>query len=561
MAVSVVLGGFSDVRIKPHSGTVSAFARAQGGDNFILEASRDEIRNYVRHGSDLIVEFVDGKRLTIKDFFAQTIDYHNFVLESDSVQQLVDFAHALDGQTNQGGDGIEEAALVHRSVYAPDQASSSSDNGANIDQMVVSSVGEADKSDTSRLFSGKSFFSILGGVGAVAAVAEYAYGSRGNDGQDDFINPLDAMPMPDPMVPGPPEESEAGEDLSVADLRFFSTRAHLVETRIVNVNAASSLVFSMPLLMGGDVEDHPAHPFLYAQKQQGIYHLIANMSGQLNAGEKVQFRAGIDGQWVDGQYDESFNRWTLDDEQIAAWQNSGDLHWIESRVVDQNGEFLRAGSSLRPDEFYDNLPKTLRETLPTIAQIDYTQGADQKEFNPYAEASNPDLISIGGKVVGQFDTAMHKIQVRIDGGGWYDVTAIKSQGEMISWHYEDWPTYVSSDGDDEIMLLDDVRDTIFYRLLDDGDKAGGNGSDKIYNFTIGKWGEADVDRIDIAALLVDYDAVSPYLYSKIEGEDTKFYLYRHGTTDIVGDPPVLFTIMGEETSFQELYDNGQLILH
>jgi|GEM_PF-4343272 len=578
MAVSVVLGGFSDVKLKPHSGTVSAFARPQGGDNFILELEQNQAKNYARAGDDLIIEFVDGQRLTIKDFFSQGIDYHNLVLESKGTKQFVDFSQAVNAQASQAGDGVDEAALSHYMIHSENPAVSvdggTTKPAANIDydNVVSSTDAGADPSGFSKFFSLKSLGAVAGGLGAIATVAEYAY-SNNDKGGDDFVNPFDGMEMPEVQVPKDPhqnQDSDSENKQDAKDLQFFTAGYHLVETRIVESNTNKSFpIFYRPLPIGTieDMSNIDAIPFLFSGEQsQGnnyntIYarmHTVFNNGNVENAalakGEKVQF--SVNGEaWQDVTYNEDMMRWQLPDDFITSLN---DLYWMDSRIVDQNGDF-RQGASI----VYKG---SLNATQNPIAQIDYIQGKEKHNLaidNPVSDAQQ---LNIGGSTIGAFDNG-HKIQVRIDGGGWYDVDEanIVKDGINYTWHFDDLPTLISSSDNDTIVLQEGESDTIVYHLLDREDKTGGNGHDEIYNFKLGQWGQDDVDRIDIAALLIDYDGqASRYLsvVSSDDGKDTHLHIYRNGEglSDASDGLPTLITLRDVQTTLADLLDHGQLIV-
>jgi len=566
MAISIIPSGFSDVRLKPESGTVSAFVRTQGGDNFILEASREDIRNYVRDGNDLVIEFGSGTRLTIKDFFAAGEDYHNLILESAGRKHFVDFSHAVQGEDVKQGDGIEEARIRHHPVYDGERSANSSEavpsetqaKEANIDyDAVVSSIDSGNKKGG---FSGQSFLSALGGLGAIGAVAEYAYGDRGSSG--DAPDPFADIPVPDPLVPEDPsgDDTDTDSSNSGAALRFFSKDAYMIETRIVKDPNVDAPIFSAPILFDGfDSQAGAAQIFLgYLPNYTNPDYLnvYARISGTLNNGEKVQLR-NRNGEWQDAEYNGDMGFWHFKDE-----PSKGDLYQIESRIVDATVETVRQGASLAPNEFYE---KWEQEDLPPIARIDYTQ--ERQDISELVGDINN--ITIGGRVMGKFDNS-YKIQIRI-GGGWYDAVAVPN-GEGYSWRIDtDYlPTLASSAADDKIQLESNTRDTIVYRLLDEEDATGGNGSDLIHNFTIGKWGNEDVDRIDIASLLLKYNplldlkengGLSHYLDVRYDGKgNTQIFLDRDGVGGKFQDTSLLFTLVGVQTSLDELYNNGQLIV-
>jgi len=108
MANSSVLEGKANIKLDAASGSIKA-----GGGNYILDASAADIANYAREGADLVVEFANGQRLIIRDFFQGGAIGNNLVLSNGEVMQIVDFSAALNG-----ADGISEAAIAYSSVAA-----------------------------------------------------------------------------------------------------------------------------------------------------------------------------------------------------------------------------------------------------------------------------------------------------------------------------------------------------------------------------------------------------------------------------------------------------------
>jgi|GEM_PF-877895 len=110
MVSSTVLAHKTNITLAKDTGFVSASNR--GETNFFLQAAPADIANYARQGNDLVIDFLNGQRLTIRGFFANGVDYHNLVLANDTVLQLVDFSQALAGV----GESIIDAAVVYHPI-------------------------------------------------------------------------------------------------------------------------------------------------------------------------------------------------------------------------------------------------------------------------------------------------------------------------------------------------------------------------------------------------------------------------------------------------------------
>ena len=49
---------------------------------FVIEGSRENVANYARENSDLIIEFNDGRVLRIRNFFAHGGNYNDLIFEA-----------------------------------------------------------------------------------------------------------------------------------------------------------------------------------------------------------------------------------------------------------------------------------------------------------------------------------------------------------------------------------------------------------------------------------------------------------------------------------------------
>ncbi|MDR2195675.1 MAG: BapA prefix-like domain-containing protein, partial [Gallionellaceae bacterium] len=69
---------------------------------FVIHARREDVLNYTREGNDLIVEFTDGKTLTIRDFFTGASPDQLVFMDGDQ-PYWAEFDRALNG-----ADGIND---------------------------------------------------------------------------------------------------------------------------------------------------------------------------------------------------------------------------------------------------------------------------------------------------------------------------------------------------------------------------------------------------------------------------------------------------------------------
>lgn len=108
-----VFKNHSNISVDIKSGVISA---TDHPSNFLLRSSKEEVLSYSRSKSDLIIEFRDGKKLSLKGFFLHGADFHNLVFVNEHGQWLVHFDQALSGQ----GDGIHDRDLQYEKLTDKD---------------------------------------------------------------------------------------------------------------------------------------------------------------------------------------------------------------------------------------------------------------------------------------------------------------------------------------------------------------------------------------------------------------------------------------------------------
>ncbi|MDR2239326.1 MAG: BapA prefix-like domain-containing protein, partial [Zoogloeaceae bacterium] len=85
--------------------------KANGGlhEVFTIHAHREDVVNFAKEGNDLVIEFADGTRIVIQDFFAPANEQRDEVVFIDNDQPYwVDFSEALNSAASQAGDGIAD---------------------------------------------------------------------------------------------------------------------------------------------------------------------------------------------------------------------------------------------------------------------------------------------------------------------------------------------------------------------------------------------------------------------------------------------------------------------
>ncbi|WP_242914322.1 Ig-like domain-containing protein [Brevundimonas pishanensis] len=78
-------------------------------DAFVIQAPPEDILNYAREGSDLVIQFRDGTNIRINGYFDQYDDGDQVVLVDGDRSFRVDFSDALSSE----GDGIAEALVAY----------------------------------------------------------------------------------------------------------------------------------------------------------------------------------------------------------------------------------------------------------------------------------------------------------------------------------------------------------------------------------------------------------------------------------------------------------------
>lgn len=198
-----------------------------------------------------------------------------------------------------------------------------------------------------------------------------------------------------------------------------------------------------------------------------------------------------------------------------------------------------------------------------------TGGMDVIDYKLAGEtALRVDLSNASAQNTG-FGTATLKNIEGVAGGGGNDVFTGSTDDNVFE----------GRGGNDTINIGNGGQDTLLYKLLNENDATGGNGTDLVNGFTLGTWeGTADADRIDLSELLQGsgYTANEQAHYingvAQLDDPNSELLSYLKVTTegsntqiqvDLSGDGQdftTLVTLNGVQTDLATLLANHQLIV-
>jgi hypothetical protein len=85
---------------------------------FIIHASREEAANFALQGNDLVIEFANGSRLTIRDFFVGSVEGRVIFIDDD-LPYWADFSRVFHGLGDLAKEPSQWFVPVERDDYAP----------------------------------------------------------------------------------------------------------------------------------------------------------------------------------------------------------------------------------------------------------------------------------------------------------------------------------------------------------------------------------------------------------------------------------------------------------
>jgi len=448
MVSSAILNNHGNLSIAASSGTVSA---PNGATNFFIAAAKTDIANYAIEGSDLVIEFMGGQKLTIKNFFAGGDTIHNLVLNDGATLLWVDFFRAFDAQT----DGIDDPKVIYSEIK---------DRG--------------DAGATGALLT------ILGGVAGLGAAI-----SSANSGSDDMPPSSPPPPSTNPRIIPTPDspgaEDKQGEiqgfindgDETDADRPEFSGKADEPGSTIIiydngveigRVDSDSvdgTWIWTPPIgeelgegahaitvveEASDGAQSDPSDPLEFVvdttppsafstitaiTDDTGISNsdfitsdqsllISGTLSELLGAGEYVQIRIN-GGDWLDATVTGNGLTWEYDHTATSLDEGS---YQIETRTVDTAGnESLKSP----PLEFVVDVTPPPMATIVMIS-------ADTGEYYDFI-TSDQTLAFYG--TVDQPLAPDERVQIRVDGGLWldatYDANGVRVEdGVTMSWVYD-----------------------------------------------------------------------------------------------------------------------------
>ncbi|MDR2214811.1 MAG: Ig-like domain-containing protein, partial [Nevskiaceae bacterium] len=99
------------------AGQTQATAQADEAEIFTVQARRGDVANFEMQGSDLIINFCDGHKLTIHGFKAAGADADQLVFMDGEVAYWIDFSRALSGADGVADDLVRWFVVEHH-TYA-----------------------------------------------------------------------------------------------------------------------------------------------------------------------------------------------------------------------------------------------------------------------------------------------------------------------------------------------------------------------------------------------------------------------------------------------------------
>ncbi|MBX3598442.1 MAG: FG-GAP repeat protein [Rhizobiaceae bacterium] len=80
---------------RPNTEVNGSISAPQAQSNLVIQDSASNVTNYIRQGSDLIVQMESGKSYLIRNFAINGADFHNLIFSQGSVNTLVDLSGAF----------------------------------------------------------------------------------------------------------------------------------------------------------------------------------------------------------------------------------------------------------------------------------------------------------------------------------------------------------------------------------------------------------------------------------------------------------------------------------
>lgn len=197
-------------------------------------------------------------------------------------------------------------------------------------------------------------------------------------------------------------------------------------------------------------------------------------------------------------------------------------------------------------------------------------GQDIVDFNPAnSTAITVDLSNTAAQDTGFGTHAFSNIE-GIAGGSGNDIFTDNASDNVFE----------GRGGDDTFYLSNGGHDTLLYNNLIDTDNSGGNGTDMVFDFSLGMYEiTADADCIDISSLLKGYigdadgaahyindvatidigDNIGDYVQVTQSGADTLIAIDRDGTGSSY-EPTTIATLQDVNTDLATLLANNQLVV-
>jgi hypothetical protein len=518
---------------------------------FVVHASRAEIANFAREGNSLIVEFTDGAKLRIDDFFTRS---NQLVFVEGGQHYLADLSSAV----NQGGDGIADELIQW---YTPAEGVATN---------TATDAAADDSSDDSSML----LMSLLGvGVGA-GLIYHYRHHHKSGSGEQEPPPPAPEAPTSyidhrgESSAPSTaPTTTDANPSINIGPLQEGQTANLYVDGQKVPADSQPGMLTPHRPLADGTHE---------------ITYTVSDSNGNESAQSEpltIAVEAGpvivIDGPIADDD--------VIDAQEAAALTLSGYTANVEDGQIvtvtfSDNSNSLLATAEVHDGSWSIDATdiSSLNDGPISVSAMVSNQAGESAQIINHSATLDSSLAGTGNDMpMASDDNTANNAPTTSDDG----VNTTENTASSVS-STEDVNNVTI--GVSEPFHIGGSDSTQLYRLLSETDATGGNGSGTVDNFKLGIYGEtSQASRIDVAQLLTGYhpanadgparyvdgratidagDSIGNYLKAAPDGHgNTVIRIDRDGAGSSFSTTP-LVTLNSVDTDLSTLLANHQIVV-